>query len=291
MNISKMRYFKILCDTKSYTKAAELSFISQPALSIAIHNLEDELGVKLFEKEGTSVVLTDAGEKLAPLVNRVLADVQCIYDEVNYIASTGIVQVRLGVPQFINIDLLLAIKEQFSKENSNAEITIVQYAPNTAENELCSGRLDLCILPKAARLDCISYAEYFREELCLYAGKSHPFFDRERITPEMLSTGTTVLSSPDSSLTQCICDYASENGVAAPKFTDDTYGRWIAIYMTTEENAAIFPKCNAEYSFCRQIPFDPPMYRDFFLAWSKEMPFTSAQSKLYHFIKHFEQKI
>lgn len=290
MNISKMKYFKILCDTKSYTRAAELSFISQPALSIAIHNLEDELGVKLFEKKGSSVVLTDAGEKLAPLVNRVLADVECIYKEVNYIASTGNVQVRLGVPQFIDIDLLRAIKAQFSKANSNAEIAIVQYAPNTAESELCNGRLDLCILPKAARLDCISYVEYLREELCLYVGRSHPFFDQKCITPAMLSK-TTVLSSLDGSLTQCVCDYTLGNGVAAPKFTGDTYDRWTAIHMTTNENIAIFPRCDSKYYFCHQIPFDPPMYRDFFLAWSNELPLTSAQTKLYNFIKHFEQQI
>lgn len=290
MNFSKLKYFKVLCDTKSYTRAAELSFISQPALSIAIHNLEDELGVKLFEKNGTSVTLTDSGERLSPLIERVLADVDCIYKEVSYISGSKNCRVRLGVPQFVDTDLLRAIKTQFSKVDGNVEITIVQYAPNTAESELSSGHLDLCILPKAARMDNISYVEYLRQELCLYVSASHPFFNQNYITPAMLSAGTTIISTPDRSLVQCIRDYARENGAAVPQFTGDIYNKWTAMQMITSENAAVFPKCDTDYHFCRQIAFDPPMYQDFFLAWCNDAPPTSVQAKLYNFIKRFHQQ-
>lgn len=183
MNISRLKYFKALCNSKNYTKAAEQSFISQPALYIAIRNLEAELGVQLFSKDCTSVTLTAAGEKLYPLINRVLTDVDCIYKEAGYAADDSCYNITLGVPYYIDTELLLDIKTQFSKFDRNAEVVIVQYSPNTVESEIASGRFDCCILPKPITIEHISYIDYIRQELCVYADASHPFFNQFLITP------------------------------------------------------------------------------------------------------------
>lgn len=58
MNFQSLVYFKTVAELQRYTKAASTLFITQPALSKAIHNLEVELGVTLFQKEGRNVTLT-----------------------------------------------------------------------------------------------------------------------------------------------------------------------------------------------------------------------------------------
>ena len=62
MNLYHLRYFVTLAEIEHYTKAAEILSITQPSLSHAITNLEEELGIKLFEKEGRNVVLTKDGK-------------------------------------------------------------------------------------------------------------------------------------------------------------------------------------------------------------------------------------
>lgn len=62
MNLYHLRYFVTLAEIEHYTKAAEILSITQPSLSHAIINLEEELGIKLFEKEGRNVVLTRDGK-------------------------------------------------------------------------------------------------------------------------------------------------------------------------------------------------------------------------------------
>ena len=57
MNFQSLVYFKTVAELQHYTKAASTLFITQPALSKAIHNLEVELGVTLFQKEGRNVTL------------------------------------------------------------------------------------------------------------------------------------------------------------------------------------------------------------------------------------------
>ncbi|MDI3409916.1 LysR family transcriptional regulator [Bacillus sonorensis] len=62
MNLKDLEYFQTLCYTRSFTKTAEALYVSQPSVTFAIHRLEDELGVKLFEinKSHRSVELTIA---------------------------------------------------------------------------------------------------------------------------------------------------------------------------------------------------------------------------------------
>lgn len=62
MNLYHLRYFVTLAEIEHYTKAAEILSITQPSLSHAIINLEEELGIKLFEKEGRNIVLTRDGK-------------------------------------------------------------------------------------------------------------------------------------------------------------------------------------------------------------------------------------
>ena len=61
MEINQMRYFLEVASTQHVTRSAERLHIAQPALSKAIHNLEQELGVPLFASKGRNIVLTEYG--------------------------------------------------------------------------------------------------------------------------------------------------------------------------------------------------------------------------------------
>ena len=65
MNLDHLRYFVALSRTENYTQTAKLLHITQPSLTKAIHSLEAELNVALFQKSGRSVTLTPAGKVFA----------------------------------------------------------------------------------------------------------------------------------------------------------------------------------------------------------------------------------
>ena len=80
MNYNYLRYFYVLAQVEHYTLAAARLGISQPSLSSAIHHLEDELGgVRLFEKVGRNIRLTEEGryfrEKVVPVMDALRAPV------------------------------------------------------------------------------------------------------------------------------------------------------------------------------------------------------------------------
>jgi DNA-binding transcriptional LysR family regulator len=66
MNLNQLQYFKILAQEEHYTRAAQMLSITQPSLSHAIAQLEEELGTRLFEKKGRNIVLTRYGKLFLP---------------------------------------------------------------------------------------------------------------------------------------------------------------------------------------------------------------------------------
>lgn len=75
MELRQLRYILSIARIGNMTRTAELLHVSQSALSLSYHNLEDELGVKLFEKKGRILVLTDAGTRFCRESERILSDI------------------------------------------------------------------------------------------------------------------------------------------------------------------------------------------------------------------------
>ena len=72
MNLNQLEYFRTLAHEEHYTRAAQMLSITQPSLSHAIAQLEQELGTRLFEKKGRNIVLTRYGKIFLPYVEDAL---------------------------------------------------------------------------------------------------------------------------------------------------------------------------------------------------------------------------
>src|SRR5271155_4430571 len=82
MELRHLRYFHAVVDTLNFSRAAEKLRVAQPALSRQIRDLENELGVRLFDRNRVHVQLTDAGRTLAAHVAKILAEVDIAVESV-----------------------------------------------------------------------------------------------------------------------------------------------------------------------------------------------------------------
>ena len=119
MNFQSLVYFKTVAELQHYTKAASTLFITQPALSKAIHNLEVELGVTLFQKEGRNVTLTPSGAAFYEYVKRAV-------DEINN--GIAAVQHRANVER--NIIFVSALFFQLYRVPAGEDRTVPQDEPH-----------------------------------------------------------------------------------------------------------------------------------------------------------------
>ena len=182
MNLSQLYYFQKLAELQHYTHAAEELFISQPTLSHAISGLEEDLGCKLFRKQGRNVRLTDEGVEFKTYVDEALG----ILDEgiaamkIRQGRLTGTVQV--GAIATVRADYLPALVLDYRrKRGSLVELRIEQGSTNELVDGLIEGKLDLAI---ASRVDDprIAFTQLFDQSMGVIVRQDHPFAQLDSIS-------------------------------------------------------------------------------------------------------------
>jgi len=145
MELRQIRYFTVLAEELSFTRAARRLHVSQPPLSFQIASLETELGARLFDRTSRSVVLSTAGQAFLPHAQAVLARLDEARSHVARVASglQGRVQVGLAgshflgpFPQFI---------QQFRQQRPEVEVVLHEMKPSGHLQALRDGRLDLSV--------------------------------------------------------------------------------------------------------------------------------------------------
>ncbi|MFM5084358.1 LysR family transcriptional regulator [Aeromonas media] len=162
MDIRALRYFVELVRERSFTRASEKLFVTQPTISKMIRNMEEELGQPLLNREGHSFTLTDSGQVLFARGQLILAQMQQLEAELADLQSLQHGRLALGIPPMVGhvyADLIRAYRSRYPR----VELSIVEYGGRRIEQAVLEGELDLAItmLPtreegvlSALELDC-----------------------------------------------------------------------------------------------------------------------------------------
>jgi DNA-binding transcriptional LysR family regulator len=155
MNLRLLRYFVAMVDAGSATKAATRLHITQPVLSRQLRQLEQDLSLSLFERQGHRLRLTPAGEQFLPLARNLLRQADEVRRAASIIASGHLDQLHLAVPTTTLSDVLAPFLATLRPEDP---VPIVrQLDPRGAEVALSSGA-DLAIVPRPPSPDLASRA-------------------------------------------------------------------------------------------------------------------------------------
>jgi DNA-binding transcriptional LysR family regulator len=149
MELRHLRYFVAVAEERSFTRAAERLWVAQPGLSSQIRRLEEELGIKLFERHTRGVDLTAAGEVLLGRARATLAAA----DEARATGAdleAGLLgSIRLGVAACAQWGGLSPLLERFATSHPGVELTVVEAYGGTLLRDLRDGRLDALVAPSA----------------------------------------------------------------------------------------------------------------------------------------------
>lgn len=182
IELRQLRYFLAVADSLHFARAAEKLHIAQPSLSQQIRALEDELGVRLFERSRRHVALTTDGEALLPYARRLVALADDAHEEFAERSGLRRGRVRLGTTPTLGGHLLPRAMGGFFQTYPGLEITITEDGSDRLARQLEQGHLDLALLVEDPNMHDIVFESLLKEEIVVALPEGHQDAGRTTIS-------------------------------------------------------------------------------------------------------------
>ncbi|HYT97970.1 MAG TPA: hydrogen peroxide-inducible genes activator [Casimicrobiaceae bacterium] len=193
MTLNELRYIVAVAQERSFGRAAAKCFVSQPALSVAIQKLEDELGAPLFERGKNEVTITPVGERIVEQAQKVLEEAARIRE----IAQAGRNQLvgllRLGVIYTVGPYLLADLIPALHARAPQMPLDIEENLTENLEAALRTGRIDAAIIALPFQPPGISTDFLYEEPFQVVVPHGHKWAKRKSIAPDELPAEHTIL--------------------------------------------------------------------------------------------------
>lgn len=167
MTPRQLKYFLRITELRSFTKAAAVLHIAQPALSRQIQQLEADLGVQLFVRSDTGVTLTEAGEVLAGRAAQLLEQLAAVRDEVSAVSGLAHGSLQIGIPPSLFHLVTMPAILDYRKLHSAVSLCVVEGISSLVYELLLGGRLDVGIVLSFESMQGLQQRRLFSEKVFL----------------------------------------------------------------------------------------------------------------------------
>jgi len=195
MEIRYLRLIKAIVEEGSITRAMDVLFLSQSALSYQLKEAELQIGTKLFFRVNKKLVLTPAGKKLYSIATRVLAELDETEDEIRRMMDGESGTIRISTECYTSYHWLPPVLKKFKSEFPNVEIEIVFEATHHPVEKLLAGELDLAITSNPEHPEQIEFIQLFSDEMLAVVSHQHPWAKREYVVSEDFQDATLIIHS------------------------------------------------------------------------------------------------
>ncbi len=192
-SLRQLEYLVALAETLSFRRAAEACFVSQPALSTQIAKLESQLGVRLFERDRRTVLITAAGKEAVARARTVLDGVQELVRSVGGAGQPLTGRLRVGViptvaPYVLPV-ALPAVQERY------ADLQVLLREERTSElvRQLREGNQDVLLLALEADLGEAFTLPLYADPFVVLCRADHPFAKKKEIRQKELNEERVLL--------------------------------------------------------------------------------------------------
>jgi len=213
MLLRHIHYFLAVAEHRSFTRAAAALFVSQPALSQQIKQLEETLGAQLFDRSARTLRLTDAGDIYARYARRALCDLaegkRAIHDIDNL--SSG--SLRLAMTPTFTRYLLGPLIASFHERYPNITLSVREMPQDLIEQGLANDDIDVGVAFSAVGMAEIAAQPLLVETLALVVAQSHPLAVRDTLALQALDKERLVLLTSEFATREQIDHYFRQNAI------------------------------------------------------------------------------
>ena len=195
MILRHIKYFLAVAEHRSFTRAAASLYVSQPALSQQIKQLEESLEVTLFDRSGRQVKLTHAGEVYAGYAHKALQDLEEGQRALHDVQNLSRGALRIAITPTFTTYLIGPLIKVFHNLYPNITLSIQEMSQEQMEKQLLDDEFDVGIAFAEVHSAEIETQTLLVETLALVVNKDHPLARHQTIDLQTLSEQSLVLLS------------------------------------------------------------------------------------------------
>ncbi|MGM0888029.1 MAG: LysR family transcriptional regulator [Bacillota bacterium] len=213
MKLENLKMFCLVVDEGSISQAARLSFLSQPAVTRQIHQLENYYNTLLFDREEGRLRVTEAGKLLYPFAKAIVNDFNHSKEVIQQ--STGKYNANLIVGASLTIGeyLLPSLLGRFKKQQPEIKVTLtIKNTPRVLE-DLSNDVIDLALVEGLVENNDFIVDKFAEDELILVCPSDHPWKDRKEIQLEELGNERMIWRESISGTRLIVENMIREHGV------------------------------------------------------------------------------
>ncbi|HEY4323282.1 MAG TPA: LysR substrate-binding domain-containing protein [Mucilaginibacter sp.] len=209
----RLKVFHTVAQRLSFTKAAAELFITQPAVTKHIKELEHQLNVQLFRRNGNNIVLTTAGKILQQYADKIFQTYTDLETELAQLNNLEAGNLHIGASTTVAQTILPKILALFRKTYPAITFTFAQGNTDLITQLILSEKIDIAIVEGAAHYPQIAYAPFAKDEIVLVTRANNQLSKKAEITPKQLLNIPLVLREAGSGTLDVIFSALSNAGI------------------------------------------------------------------------------
>lgn len=213
-SLQQLKYLVALADSLSFSRAAAMTNVSQPTLSMQIKDLERRLNVVLFERSRSRVALTPLGEEIARKARGILAEVVDIHALARTQGRSIGGTLRVGVGQTVGAYLLPLVIPTLSANFPDMRFYIREEPPNVLLTHLDAARHDIVLSPMPIVRTDVQTLPLYEEPLMVVMPHYHALSTHEAIEGNKLKGETILTMEPGHRLAEQVSELCKEVGAS-----------------------------------------------------------------------------
>lgn len=286
MTLTQIRYFLAVCRHGSVTRAAETLHISQPSVSTAIRELEDEFGISLFHRIKMRLSLTLEGQFFRDQCEALLHTADHLSSQMKDLGNRP-GSIRIGVPPMIGTFLFPTIFNGFHRAYPEVEIEMIEHGSRKIREMVLSEDLDIAIaIIEPKRDTAFHIIPLLTTTLLFSVAPSHPLASRSEICLEELEGEPLIFFREDSHQTNLLREQFAQKNLH-PKILLSSSQLYTIRKMLAdgEAGAFLFREVVAQDSDILGIPLAEPLNMEICLIWKKDRHMFSDTTRLIQFVQ------
>jgi LysR family hydrogen peroxide-inducible transcriptional activator len=263
MDIHHIRYFLAVCETRNFTRAAQKCNVTQPALSRAIQQLEDEVGGLLFRRERNLTHITDLGTLLRPRFQQIVEELTGVRQEASRFLCLNDAHLKVGIMCTVGPRRFTGLLTDFHMRHRGIQLQLIEGVPTRLSQLLESGEIDVAIMSSSESFpERFDKTSLFRERFMLAFPTGHRFSEFASI-PIVEVDGEIYLRRINCEYWDYLSQLCEERGVATRVSYSSEREDWIQNMVAGGLGICFIPEFSAVIPGLQVRPvIDPEVARE-----------------------------